>query len=189
MIFVNSPLASSMFAPAVPEVLSSFHSSSRTLGGFVVSVYILGYAAGPIIIAPLSELYGRSPVYHINNILFIIFTIACAVASDFGMLIAFRFLEGVAGSAVITIGGGTIADLFVAEERGGAMAVWSMGPLMGPVIGPIAGGFLAEAEGWRWVFWVIAIAVSQHGRSLPEVRDCADVRFRRRYWRLLSCWR
>lgn len=148
-----------MFAPGIPEVLRDFNSSSLTLGGLVVSIYVLGYAAGPIIVAPMSELYGRSPVYHVSNVLFIIFTIACAVSSSLSMLIVFRFFEGVAGSTVITIGGGTVADLFIPEERGKAMAIWSMGPLLGPVIGPVAGGFLAEAEGWRWVFWVITIAV------------------------------
>jgi multidrug resistance protein len=128
-------------------------------------VYILGYAAGPLVIAPSSEMYGRLPVYHVSNILFIIFTIACAVSSSLNVLIGFRLLAGIAGSSVITIGGGTFGDMFSAQERGPAMAIWSMGPLMGPVIGPVAGGFLAEAEGWRWVFWVIAIAVSF---SLPS---------------------
>lgn len=45
------------------------------------------------------------------------------------------------------------------EKRAGVMAIWAMGPILGPVIGPVAGGFLAEAEGWRWVFWLIAITV------------------------------
>ena len=56
--------------------------------------------------------------------------------------------------------GGTIADLIVQERRGGAMAIWAMGPLVGPVVGPVCGGFLSQAEGWRWVFWLLAIAVS-----------------------------
>lgn len=149
-----------MFAPGVPEVLRDFRSTNHTLGSFVVSVYVLGYAIGPMFVAPCSEAYGRLPVYHTANVLFIVFTVACAVSSNLNMLIGFRFLEGMAGSAPITIGGGTIADLFIQEERGRALAIWSMGPLAGPVVGPIAGGFLAQAEGWRWVFWVIAIAVS-----------------------------
>lgn len=73
------------------------------------------------------------------------------------MLIAFRFLAGC--SAPYTIGGGVIADLFVQEDRGAAMALYSIGPLIGPIIGPVAGGYISQAEGWRWVFWVIAIAV------------------------------
>ena len=154
------PLASSMFAPGVPEVMAEFHSTNTTLAGFVVSVYVLGYAFGPLIIAPLSELYGRLPVYHVSNILFVVFTVACAVASNLNMLIGFRFLQGTFGSTPLTIGGGTIADMIVQEKRGGVMAIWALGPLMGPVIGPVAGGYLSQGKGWRWVFWVIAMAVS-----------------------------
>ncbi|MCJ1393969.1 hypothetical protein MMC18_006846 [Xylographa bjoerkii] len=156
MTFIT-PLASSMFAPGVPQVLTDFKSDDALLGSFVVSVYILGYATGPLIVAPLSECYGRRWVYHITNIFFVIFTIACAVASNLNMLIGFRFLAGCAGSAVLTMGGGTVADMFKQEERGTAIALWSLGPLLGPVIGPVAGGYLSQAKGWRWVFWVIAM--------------------------------
>ena len=131
-----TPLASSMFAPGIPELLRDFQSTSMTLGAFVISVYVLGYAAGPMIIAPLSELYGRQPIYHVCNVCFVILTVACALATNINMLIGFRLLAGLAGSATLTLGGGTIADLFVTEERGKAMALWSMGPLLGPVIGP-----------------------------------------------------
>lgn len=65
-----------------------------------------------------------------------------------------------AGSTPITIGGSSVADLFVPLERGRAMSVWSVGPLIGPVIGPIAGGFLTAARGWRSVFWTLAIAMA-----------------------------
>jgi MFS family permease len=65
------------------------------------------------------------------------------------MLIGFRFLAGLAGSTPITIGSGTISDMFRTEERGAAMAIWSIGPLLGPVVGPIAGSYLSEAKGWR----------------------------------------
>ena len=115
-----------MFAPGVPQVLSDFKSDNALLGSFVVSVYILGYATGPLVIAPLSECYGRKWVYHTTNVLFVITTIACAVASNLNMLIGFRFLAGCAGSAVLTMGGGTVADLFIQEERGTAIALWSL---------------------------------------------------------------
>ncbi|KAL9074973.1 MAG: hypothetical protein Q9161_001903 [Pseudevernia consocians] len=153
-----TPLASSMLAPAVPEVMTEFKSTNQELASFVVSVYILGYAFGPITIAPLSELYGRVPVYHVCNVLFIVFTIACAVSSNLNMLIGWRFLQGTFGSCPLTIGGGTISDMIIQQKRGGVMAIWALGPLMGPVIGPVAGGYLAQAKGWRWIFWVIAMA-------------------------------
>jgi len=156
----SRPLASSMFAPGIPDVMSEFHSTNTQLASFVVSVYVLGYAFGPLIIAPFSELYGRLIVYHVCNVMFVVFTIACAVSSNLNMLIGFRFLEGTFGSCPLTIGGGTIADIIPQEKRGGFMAIWALGPLLGPVIGPVIGGYLSQAKGWRWVFWLIAIIVS-----------------------------
>ncbi|KAF4164791.1 hypothetical protein CNMCM6936_008758 [Aspergillus lentulus] len=153
-----TPLASSMFAPGVGEAMREFHSTNDMLGSFVVSVFILGYMVGPFVIAPLSEMYGRVPLYHTCNILFLIFTIACAVAQSLPQLIVFRLLAGVAGVCPLTIGSGTVADMVPKEKRAGIIAVWAMGAILGPIIGPVAGGFLAEAEGWRWVFWVIASA-------------------------------
>jgi multidrug resistance protein len=154
-----TPLASSIFAPAVPDVMKDFGSNSDTLATFVVSVYLLGFAFGPLVLAPLSEIYGRYWVYTINNLLFTLFAIACALSKSLNQLIAFRFLNGIAGVAPLTIGAGSIADMIPVEGRGKAMAVWAMGPLVGPVVGPLGGGFLSQAKGWRWVFWLLAILV------------------------------
>ncbi|PWY69647.1 CefM protein [Aspergillus sclerotioniger CBS 115572] len=151
------PLASSMLAPAVPECLADFRSTSSILGSLVVSIYLLGGAAGPLVIAPLSEIYGRSIIYHVTNALYIVFSIACALSTNLNMLIGFRFLAGVASAAVMTVGGGTVADLFIQEERGRALAIWTLGALLGPVLGPVIGSFLSAAKGWRWVFWFLAI--------------------------------
>jgi multidrug resistance protein len=146
-----------MFAPGVPQLMVDFKSTNSELASFVVSVFVLGFAVGPLFVAPLSENYGRLWVFHTCNLLFLSFTVACAVSNNLNMLIVFRFLAGC--SAPYTIGSGTIADLIVQEKRGVAMALFGMGPLMGPIIGPVAGGFLAQATGWRWVFWVITIIV------------------------------
>ncbi|KAJ4302596.1 hypothetical protein N0V90_001485 [Kalmusia sp. IMI 367209] len=73
------------------------------------------------------------------------------------MFLTFRFIAGCAGSAPMTIGGGTIADVFPQEERGGVMGMLALGPILGPVLGPVAGGFIAQKIGWRWTFWIIFI--------------------------------
>jgi len=155
-----SPLASSMFAPGVPDVLKEFNSTSDTIATLVVSVYILGYAVGPLLISPASEILGRRPVYMVCNIMFLIFTIACAVASSMTQLIVFRFFAGAFGVCPVTLGGASISDIIVPEKRGAAFALFALGPLLGPVIGPVAGAYLAAAKGWRWTFWIIAMAVS-----------------------------
>lgn len=163
LVTLITPVASSFFAPGVPYVMRAFHETSRVLAAFVVSVYILGFAVGPLIIAPMSELYGRMPLYNICGVFFVIFNVACAVSDSMGMLIAFRFFAGCAGSGPLTLGGGTIADMFPVEQRAGAMTIWVIGPLLGPVAGPIAGGFLVENAVWRWVYWILAIAGGASG--------------------------
>jgi multidrug resistance protein len=164
-----TPLASSFFAPGVPQVLKQFDEKSNVMAAFVVSVYILGFAIGPMIIAPMSELHGRILLYNISNLLFVVFNVGCALSNSMGMLIAFRFLAGCAGSAPLTLGGGTIADMFPPQQRAGAMAIWSMGPLLGPVIGPVCGGFLVEHNSWRWVFWILAMFGGAFGLVLLVV--------------------
>ena len=50
--------------------------------------------------------------------------------------------------------GGTLADIWTVEERGVPMAVFSAAPFVGPSIGPLVGGFLSDAKGWRWLYWI-----------------------------------
>ncbi len=146
-----------MFAPGIPRILAEYHETSSVTATFILSVYILGFAFGPLVIAPMSEIYGRSLLYNIGNVFFTIFSICTALSNGIGMMMAFRFLMGVAGSVPITIGSGSIADMMPVEMRGRAMAAWALGPLLGPCIGPVAGGYLIRAVGWRWVYWLIAI--------------------------------
>ncbi|QKX56919.1 uncharacterized protein TRUGW13939_04027 [Talaromyces rugulosus] len=152
------PLASSMFAPGVSQVSAEFGTTNELLQSLVVSIYVLGLALGPLVLAPLSEVYGRWVCYACSNVFYTVFTVACAVSTNMSMLIVFRFLAGCMGSAPLAVGGGTIADLFPVSQRGKALSLYTLGPVCGPAIGPIAGGFLSEAKGWRWIFWVLTIA-------------------------------
>lgn len=152
-----SPLASSIFAPGIPFVNADFGNTSQLLGSFSVSVYVLGFAFGPLFLSPLSEIYGRYIVLNCSNVFFCAFTIGCALAPNLGGLIGMRFLAGVGGSACLTIGTGVIADMFVPAQRGKAVSIYSMGILFGPILGPICGGFIAQRAGWRWDMWVVLI--------------------------------
>ncbi|OCK82598.1 MFS general substrate transporter [Lepidopterella palustris CBS 459.81] len=152
-----SPLASSMVAPGVKLLMDDFGNDSPLLSSFTVSSYVLGFAFGPLFLAPLSELYGRSPVYICAWICSLCFTIGCAKAPSLAAFIVFRVLAGMSGVVSLANGGGTIVDVYDVHQRGLAMSIFAMGPLMGPVIGPVGGGFLSQAKGWRWVFWFLAI--------------------------------
>jgi MFS family permease len=79
--------------------MEEFKIKNVELASFVVSLYVLGFAVGPMFLAPLSEIYGRLPIYHTCNVGFLAFTIACALATNLNMLIGFRFVAGCFGSA------------------------------------------------------------------------------------------
>jgi len=152
-----SPLASSMMAPGLEEVGLKYNVTNATILALTLSIYLISFALGPLILAPVSEMYGRTWVLHIGNLFSLAFTLGCAFSPNTGSLIAFRFLSGLSGSAPIACGGGSIGDLFSDRERASAMAVYSLGPLIGPVVGPIAGGFIAQTVGVKWVFIVISV--------------------------------
>jgi MFS family permease len=85
------------------------------------------------------------------------FNAGAAGAQNIETLLILRFFAGSFGASPLTNAGGVIADMFHAGERGLAMAVFASAPMLGPCIGPITGGFLGEAEGWRWVEGLMAI--------------------------------
>jgi multidrug resistance protein len=104
--------------------------------------------------APLSEIYGRRIIYGSTLLIAVVFVIPCAVAKNIGTLIVCRAIDGIAFSAPMTLVGGTLADLWRNEERGVPMAAFSAAPFIGPAIGPLVGGFLSDAAGWRWLYWI-----------------------------------
>ncbi|TFK37877.1 MFS polyamine transporter [Crucibulum laeve] len=152
-----SPVSSSMIAPASAQVAQDFGITSSVLIAMTTSVFVLGYAVGPLFIGPLSEIYGRSRVLQLSNLFYLAWNLGCGFAQNKGQLIAFRFLAGIGGSAPLSVGGGVLGDIWKAEERGQAIAIYSLAPLLGPVIGPVCGGWIAERSTWRWVFWSTSI--------------------------------
>ncbi|KAI5865600.1 MFS general substrate transporter [Durotheca rogersii] len=150
-------LASTMFAPGAKDLIKEFGITSSIVGTFTVSIYVLGFMIGPLAFAPLSELYGRLGMYHVCNVVYLAFTLGCALSNDVASFLVFRFICGCASAGPLTIGGGTIADVTVPKKRAKALAMFIVGPLIGPVIGPIVGGFVAQDIGWRWTFWIILI--------------------------------
>ncbi|KAK2611022.1 hypothetical protein N8I77_004405 [Diaporthe amygdali] len=137
--------------------MTEFNNDSSILATFVVSIYFLGFAFGPLVVAPMSEVYGRVYVYHVGNIAFTSFSIAAACSVNIGMLMAFRFLMGLVGCVPTTIGVGSIVDMIPLEKRGRAISLWAVGPLLGSCVGSLAGGYLIEAAGWRWIYGLLAI--------------------------------
>lgn len=150
------PLSSAIAAPALESIAADLHTSN-TVGVMILSIYMLAFSVGPLLTSPLSELYGRLAVLQCSNAFFFVFNTACGFAQNSGQMLAFRFLAGMGGCAAQSIGGGILSDMFTPLERGKALAVYSIAPLLGPIVGPVAGGFLVEYVSWKWCFWIISI--------------------------------
>jgi multidrug resistance protein len=147
-----------MVAPALSAISREFNITNQVEQSLVLSIFILAYAIGPLFLGPLSEIYGRVLVLQVANLCYLFFNLGCGLAQTSGQEIAFRFLAGLGGSAPLALGGGVLSDLFTAEERGRAIGIYSLAPLLGPAVGPIAGGFITENTTWRWVYYATTIA-------------------------------
>ncbi|KAG9310436.1 MFS polyamine transporter [Chiua virens] len=152
-----SPVSSSMVAPATSQLAAELGIHNEVIIAFTTSIFILANAIGPLFLGPLSEIYGRSRVVQLANLWYLVWNLVCGFAQNESQLLAFRFLAGLGGSAPLAIGGGVLGDCWLPEERGQAIAVYSLAPLLGSVIGPITGAWIAERSTWRWVFWSTTI--------------------------------
>ncbi|KAK6834600.1 multidrug resistance protein [Apiospora arundinis] len=145
--------ASSVVTADIAGVAEEFHVSEE-VALLSITLFVVGFGVGPMAFAPLSEIYGRRILYASTLLLAVVWIIPCAVAKGPAVLLVFRALDGIAFSAPMTLVGGTLADLWRAEERGIPMAAFSAAPFIGPAIGPLVGGYLSDAAGWRWLYWI-----------------------------------
>lgn len=148
-------LVSSAYTGGIQEIIMEFGISKEvaTLG---VSLFVLGFAIGPLLWAPLSEVFGRQYLFIGTYAALTAFNAGCAGVQNAHSLIILRFLAGAFGSSPLTNAGGAIADMFAATHRGLAMAIFAAAPFLGPVLGPVIGGFLGMNAGWRWVMGFLA---------------------------------
>ncbi|KAK3505501.1 major facilitator superfamily domain-containing protein [Neurospora crassa] len=118
----------------------------------LVTIWELGEAAGPLLIAPLSELFGRYPTLNITNLLLILFTILTATATSVPTLILSRCLTGMAVASNV-LNPAIVGDMFPSDQRGSAMSLIFIAPLIGGAVGPAISSAVAESVGWRKVVW------------------------------------
>ena len=91
---------------------------------------------------------GRNPIYISTLFVFVMFQIPTALASNFGMLLAFRFLTGLFGSPALATGGASIGDMYAPRKQAYGLSIWGISAVCGPVLGPLIRGFAVTAEGW-----------------------------------------
>lgn len=145
-----------MFTPGIAQIAEDLNTSTTAVIGTTTG-YVVMLGIGPLILAPLSETFGRRNLYLICFSAFALLQVPTGFAPNIGFLIAIRSVAGFFGSVGIANGGGTISDMFIPSERAGVFGWYLLGPLLGPTIGPLLGGVIVQRLGWRWTYWIMAI--------------------------------
>ena len=149
---------SSIFSAATLEVAGYFHVSTE-VGVLGLSLYVLGFATGPILWAPLSELRGRRLPILISMLGFTLFQAATATGKDLQTVLLSRFFGGLFASCPLAVVAAVFSDMFDNRSRGSAIAIFSLGVFTGPLMAPFIGGFIVENVnlGWRWTEYLMTI--------------------------------
>ncbi|KAG9664130.1 MFS general substrate transporter, partial [Aureobasidium melanogenum] len=148
--------ASSLYTGITAQAEDKFETS-RTITTLGLSMFVVGLGLGPMILAPLSEFYGRRPVYVISTLMFVIWLVPCAVANNIATLVIARFFDGFAGAAFLSVAGGTVGDMFLGTELQKPMMIYTAAPFLDPELGPLIADFINYNTNWRWTFWVLLI--------------------------------
>jgi MFS family permease len=127
-------MVSTIMAPALSTIALELDMSSAE-SVMALSIYLLATAFGPLLIGPLSEVYGRAPILHFSNVWFLGWNIVCGFAKTKETLIAARFLAGFGASAIYALAGGVLGDIWSPEQRGKSLGVYLLIPLLGAAVG------------------------------------------------------
>ncbi|KAI4595127.1 hypothetical protein KJ359_007102 [Pestalotiopsis sp. 9143b] len=146
----------SVQTPALTAIAAEL-LTTRLIAALSGTTYFVGSVGGFFCFAPLSEFFGRNPVYYATFFLFTLTNLASALTPNIASLLIFRFFNGLFGAPSVANSGGSLADLWIPEERSVPFALFTAACFCGPVIAPLVGGFLTQYVGWRWNFWLMFI--------------------------------
>ncbi|KAK0561542.1 hypothetical protein OC844_003166 [Tilletia horrida] len=146
MLGALSPtLGASIFFPALQSLQDQLNATTASIS-LAVSLYILFQGTVPLVWSSISELIGRKIIFIAGSIIFAVTSLICGLANSMTLLIVMRCLSAGGSSPMLSIGAGTLADMYYSA------------PLLGPAISPIIGGALTEADSWRATFYFLAAA-------------------------------
>ncbi|CAK7267755.1 hypothetical protein SEPCBS119000_002713 [Sporothrix epigloea] len=167
--------AAGAYSPPTQRIADAYGTSLNVVLAIGITVYCMGFAFAPMLLAPLSEYNGRYPVFVCAGTVFVTFQLVSGAATNLATMAFARLLAGVGGSSFSTMVGGVIADMWHAEDRNMPMTLYSGAVLLGTGLGPLVSGLttyrtiypqnphdvLTSANPrapWRWVFWPQGIA-------------------------------
>ncbi|KAK6356648.1 hypothetical protein TWF718_000988 [Orbilia javanica] len=154
-----SPFSSTVYLPALLPVQQEL-GITTTQVNLSLTTYLIFQAIAPTLSGELSDTLGRRPVYILTFVIYVAACAGLAVQKSLAALLILRMLQSSGSSGTVAIAFGTLADFTTPAERGTYMGFMNSFPLSSPALGPVIGGAIAEAAGWRWIFWFLVIFAS-----------------------------
>lgn len=154
-----APISSSILSPALLDLSQEFGIKSPVVTSMIISIQVLAWAFGPLVIAPLSEedRFGRKRILDFTVWMSFIFNLGCAFSKNTSQMLILRFVLGLFSTTPINVAPAVVSDLFDAKSRNVSLAGVLLLPLLGPVLAPVMGGYIVENKPWRWVLYVLCI--------------------------------
>ncbi|GAB7351814.1 hypothetical protein MBLNU459_g2381t1 [Dothideomycetes sp. NU459] len=160
LLTMGATWATSSYSTAVPAISRHF-DVAPVVSALGLTLFMIGFGIGPLLWAPLSEVYGRRVPTLIPCFVGAVFTFGTGAGKDIQTILLTRFFAGFFCSAPTSNTGGVLADLFPPHQRGAALAGYSIAVAGGPLIAPIAGGAIINAHGsWRWAEYLTGILMA-----------------------------
>jgi len=151
------PLSIDMGLPAFPQVQAELGASASEVTQ-TLSLFLFGFASGPLLLGPLSDRFGRRPVLLVGLLIFILAAIGCALSSDTSMLLVFRLIQGIGAGAGATLPFAIVRDLFNGKQARMRMSAVTLVLGVGPIVAPILGAWLTALGGWRMIYAVLGLS-------------------------------
>ncbi|KXT04370.1 hypothetical protein AC578_3613 [Pseudocercospora eumusae] len=151
--------ASAMYTSTYRQLEREFHVS-REVATLGLTTFVCGLGLGPMFLSPLSEFYGRRIVYICAFGMYLVWLVPCAVANNITCMLFVRFFDGLAGSAFLSVAGGTVGDMFRKDQLSAPMMVYTASPFVGPEL-----GFINQYTDWRWTFRPSSLLALMHRAS------------------------
>lgn len=153
-----APLGIDMYLPSLTQIATDLAARPSSVQ-LTLTAFLLGVAAGQIVIGPVSDGRGRRGPLLASLALCAVATIVCALAPSVWVLVAGRFVQGLGGSGGIVLARATISDLTTGDERARYFSLLAAIGGLAPIVAPLIGGVILLQLGWRWVFGVLAVLV------------------------------
>ncbi|KIS70005.1 uncharacterized protein UMAG_11777 [Mycosarcoma maydis] len=149
-----SPFAINIYIPALPQIAGMLHTSEAATN-VTVTVYMIAQGLSPVIWAPLSDVFGRRPIYILTFFIFFIANLGLSFTNVYWLLVVLRMVQAAGACSAIAIGAGTIGDVTERKERGSYMGYYALAQYTGPAIGPVVGGALSQRWDYHATFFFL----------------------------------